>query len=545
MAKTLASQHIYTRVEAHESRERVAGYQTLYYTHAGMTRAEAVELESRLVCYPTSATPPKKVFSVTSTGNLAVSQVVSQHVPQQQRPWIGLAHSLVASAGTAVPFSLFHQFTFLTSFDQALAAGDSQTGDIAAVEVLDDRDWQRQAIQTARGWSMEEMRKLAFLTFRAERLASERVAVAVVGPPAAIESVLCLAHLLLPDALCPQCTFDTHFCDEHGNPCNLTGSSYWAVGLPSAPSSPQFVVVDAQAGRVAYAAKWKANGPYERWIEAQLTAGNWDAVANQRNQAFALAQLLKGKPHDFDLVRAAPPALIGDIFDSHRELVDAWLLQRLAETVGSPLASRLPGAVHRCFPKASQLLAKVTQGFRHDELAGLLFSEFSAAGFRRPEEPEIAAVKRLLGQVNHGELALLYAFWTGQESLQHRLATELPEDAYRNVVRGILASRQPESLSLLVPAKARVFVDLYLRNSSWQVIPLTTLVERLVQIGAGGHLEPLSPRLSHEPKNALRKIREQVSRCAETPATFRSALEEAWEDSSKQAGFLKRLFHPW
>ena len=63
MTTIQAWQHIYSNVEKEQSPTKRGGFQTLFYTQAGLTEDEISEMEGRLLYFPDkTAEPVKRLF---------------------------------------------------------------------------------------------------------------------------------------------------------------------------------------------------------------------------------------------------------------------------------------------------------------------------------------------------------------------------------------------------------------------------------------------------------------------------------------------------
>src|SRR5512138_2384794 len=134
-----AWQHIYSNVEREQSPRRRGGFQTLFYTHAGLSEADVSEMEGRLLYFPSQMEPVKRLFFTLTSGKGVVAQIVALPEPDQLgRKGRYLAHSLVFAPESlaqfeADPFRVFRRFRFITTVADALARGNFQTGDLPTV----------------------------------------------------------------------------------------------------------------------------------------------------------------------------------------------------------------------------------------------------------------------------------------------------------------------------------------------------------------------------------------------------------------------------
>ena len=153
-----AWQHIYSNVEKEQSPKNRGGFQTLFYSLAGLSQAEVSEMESRLLYFSSKVEPIKQLFFSTSTGKGVVAQIVVIAEPDKYgRRGRYLAHSLIFSAEDlarfeADPFRVFEHFTFISTVAEALEQGIFETSDIPAVS-LNLPESSTGDIEAAKQWS--------------------------------------------------------------------------------------------------------------------------------------------------------------------------------------------------------------------------------------------------------------------------------------------------------------------------------------------------------------------------------------------------------
>ncbi len=588
MAQIEAWQHIYTNVEQEQSPRQRGGFQTLFYTQSALTEAEVEEMEGRLLYFPSETVSVKRVFFVTSTGKVVVGQIVSLPEPDRLgRKGRYLAHSLVFAPEAFVrlganPFRVFANFSFITTVAQALEQGDFQTGNKPAVLVRSSAFRQENRrdkppeggttnkigtavpdegaeaeVEAAKVWQVDELKKLALLALRADRLASERSTVVFVGEPKQVESALAAALLAVPAALLPRCTFDTYF---YG--CNPVHLYYWAVGLPQPPTNPRFVVVDARARRVTGDSGGASSSPetsYERWVAQMMGTGRdgdsaLQQVARHRDNAFALCEWLDGRDAGLPLseakgraaptlVDAAPPEVVNSVFEVNAQQVR----ERLRGALGQQLP---PGLVNRVFEPVyrqsnpTELLQQLRSGFERSTLLELLYQIYAAQGFRAPEREEVKALETLLEHADHRGLRLLHACWANQRGRLKSLLQDSSEDEYRQFAQTALHFRIVEPLTLLISGRGDAFLDLYLPSRTERTDDLVALVEALLTAGDATSVSRLVPYVPKQSAKELRALERIVNKHPDIPEDFRHAVIETMEGlPPKQGlkGFIRTL----
>jgi len=552
MAQIEAWQHIYTNVEKEQSPRQRGGFQTLFYTQSALTEAEVEEMEGRLLYFPSETVSVKRVFFVTSTGKAVVGQIVSLPEPDRfGRKGRYLAHSLVFAPEAfarlgANPFRVFANFSFITTVAQALEQGDFQTGDIPAVAVPVEAAKAEKDFSPS--WQVDELKKLALLALRADRLASERSTVAFVGEPEQVESACAAALLAVPAALLPRCTFDTYF---YG--CNPAHLYYWAVGLPQPPAHPRFVVVDARARQVTGDSAGDSSSPetsYERWVVQMMRTGRdgdsaLQQIARHKDNAFALCEWLDGRDRAGDapakpsLVDAAPSEVVNSVFEVNSQQVRERLRGALGQQLPPALVSRVFEPVYRQ-SSPPELLRRLRSGFERSSLLELLHQIYAAQGFRAPEREEVKALGALLEQADPRDLRLLYACWANQREPLRRLLQDLSEDEYRQFAQTALRAGIVEPLTLLIPGRGEAFLDLYLPSRIARADDLVALVEALLTAGETTLISRLVPYVSQQSAKALRALEKIAPTRPDIPEDFRCAVAEAATGLPRKQG-LKGL----
>ncbi|MDX1522125.1 MAG: hypothetical protein R3264_10895, partial [Anaerolineae bacterium] len=341
MTTIQAWQHIYSNVEKEQSPKNRGGFQTLFYTQDGLTADEVSEMEGRLLYFPSkTGEPVKRVFFTTTTGKVVIAQIVVLPDPDQfGRKGRYLAHALAFNEDDLLkievdPFRVFRSFTFFNTVEQALAQGNFESGDFPAASV----DVTRVAGQESRAaaqWPAGELAKLALLALRVDRQTAGREAITVAGTEAEIETAIEAAFLAVPAAMRSHCTFDTYFYR-----CNLVATFYWAIGLPEMPVSIKFVAVDGAARQVQGAAPTQPETAYERWAVAALDNKKFDRLVQSRDQAFAVAEWLEGRPYDQALLDAAAPRIVEEVFEVNPATVQAALRRAVGQHLPEVLIDR-------------------------------------------------------------------------------------------------------------------------------------------------------------------------------------------------------------
>jgi hypothetical protein len=536
-----AWQHIYSNVEKEQSPQRRGGFQTLFYTLAGLTTAEVEEMESRLLYFPSTVEPVKRLFFTTSTGKGVLAQIVALPEPDQfGRKGRYLAHSLVFAPGALVqfevdPFRVFRHVNFITTLSTALAQGNFQTGDIPPIS-LELPPQTTSHLAAAHFWPPVELANLALLALRVERQARKREAVTIAGEPAEIESSLEAAFLVVPMVLRSRCTFDTYFYR-----CNLVATYFWAIGLPEPPASPKFALVKGATRQVQGVGLLQPETAYERWAVAAIKAGQLVELAQQREPAFALAEWLEGRDCELSFLEAAAPELVTVILKLNPEMVQARLNQRVGEQLPPALVQRVAIHLYRQ-TTALELYRQLRQGFRLSELLETLHASFAAASFKEPPSAELEALEMVLDQSEQPLLRLFLAYW---RSPQHHLLQALEqtdEVTYRQFGETALRLKLVKPPTLLRPGRINAFLDLYLAG---QVEDLADVAEALLEIEGPEALARLTGSVQTLPPQELKRLAQLVNSRSNIPESFQVAVQEAMAVLPTESGLKGHLQAAW
>jgi hypothetical protein len=523
MTTILAWQHIYSNVEKEQSPQGRGGFQTLFYTHTGLTEDEVEEMESSLLYFPSKVEPIKRLFFTTSTGKGVAAQIVFLPNPDQYgRGGRYLAHSLVFAPEALAqfevdPFRVFRQFSFMTTVDEVLAQGDFRTGDIPTV-LLELPSSLSSDLKAAGQWSASELKKLTLLALRAEQQAREREAITFTGEPTQIEHALEAAFLAVPVSIRSRCTFDTYF--YH---CNLVATYFWAIGLPEPPVSIKFAQVDGQTRQVQGEATGHPKTAYERWVIQAIEAGELNEIARYRDNAFALGEWLDGRVYDLSLLSAAPSELITTVFKVSPESVQGLLRRQIRRKLPTSLVDRVANHIYQQVTELV-LYRQLRQGFEVPPLLDVLYESYAARNFKEPPRQEIKDLEELLQKVDHPLLNLFLAYWISPRKRLPKTLERADEADYDQFCQIVLKLDLLKPLNLLVPGRGDAFLDLYLASGMDNLVDLT---ERLLEVEETACLSRLVSYVSALSGKELKKLSRLIEEQADVPESFRLAVERA------------------
>ncbi|MEM7347446.1 MAG: hypothetical protein AAF485_24670 [Chloroflexota bacterium] len=543
MAIVTAWQHIYSNVEADKSPKGQGGFQTLFYSNNGLTADEVSEMEGRLLYFPyKTGEPIKKVFFKTSTGKSIVAQIVVLPEPDQfGRKGRYLAHALAFSSEAiqelgADPFRVLRQFKFIKTVDEALQKGDSSTGDIPEISI-DIPASLAQDTKQAQAWSQAEYIKLALLALRVDQQAQGRDAITLAGDTAVISDVLEAAFLVVPEALRPQCTFDTYFYK-----CNLVATYYWAIGFPEAPARTKFALINGESRQITGPSPTNPESSYERWAVQMIEAKKWNHIALSRNLAFATSEWLDGKPYDQTLLDAAPLELVEEIFSSHPVAVQSALRKRIGEVFPEDLIERVANHIY-AQQSNTDVYKLLRSGFQKAELVEILYSCYDQQDFEAPPRDELRALGETLKTADHPTLTLFEAFWRNPRKQLPDALEKTDADSYRTFGAKALQLDLVKPLNLLVPGQSEPFLDVYLSHG---IDDLVELVEALIDIEAIDSLARLVDYPAKEESGkSLKSLLRFIDENPKTPQSFKDAVEAAIEALPPPRGLKDIIGSVW
>lgn len=535
-----AWQHIYSNVEKEQSPRGRGGFQTLFYS-AGLSEAEIEEMEGRLLYFASKVEPVKRLFFPTTTGKCAVAQIVPLSATDQYgRGGRYLAHSLIFDAEAltsfeADPFRVFRQFSFITTLAEALEQGDFQTGHIPMVSLKLPVSLAGE-LKASRDWPLPELKKLNLLALRVERQTRERNAITFVGEPEQILQALEAAFLALPVALRPRCSFDTYFYR-----CNLVATYFWATGLPDPPVSIKFAQVESQTQQVNGNVPGEPETAYERWAMHMIEARQFEALARERDKAFAIGEWLDDRTYDLSLLAAATSDLIAAVFKASPSSVQASLRRQVNQKLPSELVER---AARHLYQKSdgAALYRQLRQGFELTELVEALYASYEADHFRAPARAEVKALEKFLEKVDHKLLQLFLAYWLSErKQLPEALKWAAAAD-YRRFSEIALKLALIDPFRLLIPGRGDDFLDVYLTQDGKE---LAELVEKLIEAEEIGCLSRLVAYVPRQSRKALNKLEKLIEDQANTPKDFRQAVAKAIAALPPEGGIMGRLKSVW
>jgi hypothetical protein len=343
-----ASQHVYGSVHANESPTKKEGYQTLFYTQAGLTIDEVHLLEQHAQCNRHEE-GRKYQFYMLPSGKPVITQVMT--LPDYEpdgKTHLFLSHALVISADDFIhlaksPLGLFNPHHFFHRLEDAYTEGDIATGDILQKKLVSPSAWEDMALKSAQNWEPEDLVRLVRFGWQANRLRASKAPVAFTGSTSQIFRALAIIFLLTAPEKRHLLTFDT----------NIDGSSYgerfpfwaWGVNEDQAASAAYRVDADNMTSKGDLPAKH--DSPIERWIAERSIPTRLANYIAELDQTQLLNEMLAGQAlrRDIlinlneDIVRGFAEMNVESVVNLIHTQLPSGLSQKLIDRIGSDVRS--------------------------------------------------------------------------------------------------------------------------------------------------------------------------------------------------------------
>ena len=407
MTSIIAHQLIYTNVEADQSPTNRRGYQTLFYSHKGLSEAEVQNIEPRLFYITKEKGLKKHVFFRLDTGKIVVSQIVPlSGTDKFGRTGRYFAHALIFLEKEFQkvqnnPFAIFDNFQFLTSVEQALEKGDITTGNISTIEIqgnfLNPATTQSQLIKII---EPSQFLSLLLLAARAPKLMEERRAIVFLAPPHKIMDFIREFFKVLPPPLRLQCYFDTYFVEG-----SITHLPYWAVGLPTEQPQPaNLIPFDIAQGRFLIKLPLEPENAFEHWLVQLYKQQKLDIITHLGTSAFYLGEWFKGRKITPDLLKLINKNLIQNFIELNRKDWESRILTTLKKQAGNVLGERIfPRAISWLEEQGEEALLILQRGFGKFQLERWVYTLY-ANSTRQPEPEELQDLYNFATRNNHRRL---------------------------------------------------------------------------------------------------------------------------------------------
>ncbi len=529
MPKLYAWQHIYANVERNESPTKTAGFQTLFYTHDGLSEEEVGDIEERVFYLTAEDNPVKRICFPLGTDKLVIGQVVPVSGQDNAgRSGLYVAHALIFrtkefAAANVNPMQLFDLGVLVDTTESALTKGDRKSGNIDEV-VLDIPATETDA---SHGWDSEQFRQLAQLAINHRAVADDKVAVAFIGATEEIEDSITRALTVVPPQMVANCSFDTFF--ERGGKLNITYC--WGAGFRAKPRQNLYVKVDATARQVLDAGELSTPiTSYGRWVDAMLAKDDYASVVANKREAFLVTNYLDNKEGDLKALDGVSESLLGSLLAANKEVVTRRILRQLNAKLPKVIANRLYPVVSANM-QPIDLLDSIQDGFKTSVLMEHLFESYQQAGFSAPDKAERKALAELLETHPHQKLNNLLLIWGdggwGMPVDKWRIKSgvkNMDADAYAAFWKLAVPTKLVDPMNLLVDGKAALFTE---RATADKMLPsdaVPELVSALVKAKTLDPLNSLAPYLNELDERQIKKVKRALKGINSAPQAFMETL---------------------
>jgi len=444
-----ASQHVYGSVNAHESPTKKEGYQTIFFTQAGLTSDEVRFLEQHAQCNSTAETR-KYQFYLLPSGKAVITQVMTlPDLDPQTHKHLFLSHALVISVEdynhlAKSPLGLFNPNHFFHRIEDAYTEGDLQTGDIPQKKLVSPSAWEDLALKAAQNWEPEQLLRLVRFGWQAKELRANRQLVILTGGTNQIFRTLAIIYLLTAVEKRSLLTFDT----------NTDGCAFgdqipfWAVGSTADLAAGAVYHVDADAMQTRGDLPAAHDSPIERWIAERSIPTQLENYIAELDQTQLLSEMLAGQALRRDILINLNEDIVKGFTEMNAEavvrLILSYLPANLSQKMIDRVAADVRSAPYEYATWAASGLSKVDQA---DYLFHLLLTMV--------KDPILPADRKLL------ENLAVESKHTGLFSLVNLLAHDynrwgrslefITQESYNLIVQSVLSQQVMPASEILYP----------------------------------------------------------------------------------------------
>jgi hypothetical protein len=460
MRELEAAQVIYGNVEAARSVRRRGGFQTLFRSGSYLTEDEVTsEIEPRLFFDLTCGQQNKHIFFPIGAKRVGLARVIPlAGTDESGRGGLFFGHALIFSRedfqkAKNNPFSIFDNFQFFKSIDEAVAAGGNELGDIPPVCI----QLPEPTEEEYDGLSREQLFRLCTFA-RGLLMSSERgSSIGFYGSSNNVLDILRDMFLLLPTHLRVRCSFDTLFAGG-----NYGRTPYFVFGLPAEHSRDRrFFCFDVARGEFMPSLEPASPTSYDLWLKMMLQP-RLAEVSGRVDDADRIASLIDGGQTSADQPLENEDALL-----PFWPILETRLSKQVKTQIGDLLGDRiLPRVFAWARHQGVAGFAPLTQGFSFDQLLGWVEDAYE----HYHEEPSIAELdelERLSSRNERSFLRPIFLRWSRQWHAL-RIALRTLETAQSNrFKRWALATVPVHAQSVVRPGQG-FFLGLGIREGSTQ-----------------------------------------------------------------------------
>ena len=537
MATVTAWQHIYSNVEASQSPSGKGGFQTLFYTHDGLSQEDVRFIEKRVFYLPGDNKPTKRIFCTLPNGHIVLGAVVPiKGKDSAGRTGRHLAHSfilprLVFQEHILSVIDFLRLAPFAVTLDQVFAEGDYDTGSIPPkrISVSSSR---RISSST---WDIPDLLRLLHLALNAESRAKETKSVALVGTIEKIEETLAAASILLPEVILPRCTFDTVF--QNGG--NVRHTYYWAVGYDRTPRQQTLAAVNVEAASLNDSIAVQELSTYEQWIAGCIRQKSLEEAIALKDTVFPMCLFLEGKGEK-TAPRNVPEWIVEQLMLIAETPIKTQLRTHMDSVLPSILGDHIFERVHQNLTPQATIRA-IEQGFNVDHLLPALLTSYKANGLQKPGRNERSTLEEVLEHHPHSFLSLVLDCWNNDMEEVHSKLNLLDDASYSDFLNLALPYNLASQKDLLIPRRTAAFVRALSVQEGFEGKHLLSLAKDLLEAGTDREVGNLAPYLTNLKRKELKSLKKMLDK-TEVVLPLLSDIDELLEREESNKGIFRRLF---
>jgi hypothetical protein len=444
-----ASQHIYGSVHADESPHKKEGYQTLFYTHAGLTMDEVHILEQYAQCNALEEVR-KYQFYLLPSGKAVLTQVMT--LPDKEpdgEKYLVLSHALVISADdyfalAKSPLGLFNPQYFFHRMEDAYTEGDLEIGDIPQKKLVSPSAWEDLALKSAQNWNADDLTRLVRFGWQAKQLRTQNQPVLLIGSTNQIFRSLAIIFFLTAPEKRHLLTFDTNTdgCSFREN------ETFWARGTSTDQAVASAYRVDADALHAFGDLPANLDSPIERWIAEYSIPTHLENYIAELDQTELLTEMLAGQVIRRDIIINFNEDIAQAFTEMNPESVVKLVHSRLPKDLSQKLLDRV-GADVRSAPWEYAKWA--SGGINPEDQADYLFHLLLSAAKDEIIPSDRKILEYLAADSKHTGLYSLVNLLSKDYNRWDRSLEYLPQESYRLIVQSILSHDILPASEILYP----------------------------------------------------------------------------------------------
>lgn len=453
-----AAQHVFGSLTKDQSVTRLSGYQTFFYTHNSLTKAEVEVIERRAQFHAMSAEQIKWQFYMLSDEKVVVSCLSPIAEPDEfGRMGRYLAHSMILHISDlkgldGAPFDLMRRDLFYTTIERALAAGNLQTGELPAITFDIESSWLEHAVAIASEWDGRSLANLIRVIFQARSLAEQNKYVALIGNNEQILDAVSIAFVMAPVEAPHFCSLDTL-----SSGCDWSRDvTFLLRGFVDERDVRTQFVIDTVRRQVK---PTELNGvslsPYVRWIESALRTKSFRDLLGDQEHAQALTAILNGDSASSALLREMSAEFVGDFAQANARLIEERVISFLPSSFSQSLRDSV---LSRAGSSAIERLHWLMKNRHGDGITDVIYQTLLLDYAQSPTASDLKAIRPFAN--DHSGIGLLLASWLKDEQLRRDNLAAMKQDEYAQLIKEFQERTDFAAWQVFSPTHIGIWFDL-------------------------------------------------------------------------------------